>query len=203
MHKAWLDPEDVETHVYFGPDSTPSAPMRLPLATSPAPRTDPLEIPSLVAMPIRRRRADKPLVTPVTLALAALCIAAGAGIGGLFGGIGSSVTPVAVAAVAPAVTAPPVITAPAVAAPPGPIIVPAQPAAATTDLRIESEPAGATVLFVADGSTTLVGTTPIDTTVDPARAYDVLVTLAGHVSRVAHVAAGSSRHVIVALAPAR
>ena len=58
-------------------------------------------------------------------------------------------------------------------------------------------------MFVTDGSTTLVGTAPIDTSVDPTREYDVLVTLAGHVSRVEHVAAGSSHHIVIALAPAR
>lgn len=210
MRSDWLDSEEgVETHVYFGPEPTPSVPKQL---------TDPLEIPSLALIPVRRRRDDKPLVTPITVVLAALCVVAGVMIGGVVGGVGSAepAAPIAIAPVArpvvaapvappaPPVPAPPVAPPPAIitAPPPGPIIVPAKPSA-TTDLRIESSPAGATAMFVSDGETTLVGTTPIETTVDPARAYDVLVMLAGHVSRIEHVAAGSNRRVVVALAPAR
>jgi hypothetical protein len=70
-----------------------------------------------------------------------------------------------------------------------------------TTLRVETVPAGATVAFVGtDGATTIVGTSPVDATIDPAHAYDVLVTLADHVSRVEHVAPNSDHHLALALA---
>jgi hypothetical protein len=73
-------------------------------------------------------------------------------------------------------------------------------AASPNTLRVESTPPGATVMFVSDGAATLVGTTPIDTTIDPAHDYDVLVTLADHASKIEHITPRSSHHLVVALA---
>jgi hypothetical protein len=180
MAKSWLDPDDSQTEIYAAPVArpTPSA-------------DDLMEIPSLVYAIGSTQQPhvdDRPLLTPATLALAALCVVVGVTLGSVIGLSSKSST---VAAAAPVVVMPiaPIVTA-----------VPPPP----TTLRIESTPPGATVMFVADGgATTLVGTTPIDTNVDPGRAYDVLVTLPNHNSRIAHVEPSSSHHLVIALAPTR
>jgi hypothetical protein len=185
MAKSWPDSDDSQTEIYLGPPRRPT------------PLDDLMEIPSLVLAIGSRQSAqldDRPLLTPVTLALAALCVVAGVTLGSLIGFSGHAKSS---AAVTPA--AAPVIVMP-IAAPPAPIVTPAPPA--PTTLRIESTPSGATVMFVADGETTLVGTTPVDTNVDPARAYDVLVTLPNHVTRIEHVEPSSNHHLAVTLEPA-
>jgi hypothetical protein len=159
--------------------------------------------------PVERRVEDRPLVTPVTLGLAALCVIVGVTIGSFVGFSGDDAeasTPAPAVAIAkPAAVAPK--PAPLAVAPKpaqltvAPIGAPAATPAANT-LRVESTPPGATVMFVSAGAATLVGTTPIDTTIDPAHEYDVLVTLADHASKIEHVTPRSSHHLVIALASA-
>ncbi len=191
MPKSWLDPDDSQTEIYLGP---PVAPPRRP-----TPIDDLMEIPSLVYAigSSQRPQVEERLLTPVTFALAALCVVVGVTLGSVIGLSGRSKDASAGSAVAP--TAPVVVTP--IAPPPAPIVRPAPPP--PTTLRIESTPPGATVMFVADGTTTLVGTTPVDTNVDPARAYDVLVTLPKHTSRIEHVEPSSNHHLVMALEPTR
>ena len=89
---------------------------------------------------------------------------------------------------------------PIVAAPPEPAVAPIAPAMPVlVTLHVESTPPGASVMLVGDaGATTLVGTTPVDTQVDAARDYDVLVKLPEHAPRVEHVAAAASHHLVIA-----
>lgn len=47
------------------------------------------------------------------------------------------------------------------------------------DVRIDSKPAGATVMLVDNGKTSFLGSTPLSTSVDPAKKYDVIFTLPG------------------------
>ncbi|HEY3806959.1 MAG TPA: hypothetical protein VGL61_30355 [Kofleriaceae bacterium] len=243
----WLDREDSQTELYVGP----------PVRTR---GSDPLGVPSLVPADamrssfahleraVPRQRHERPLVTPITIGLAALCVIAGVSIGRWISrapahdhaSVSTSTSAMTVTASAaattpaaptpapttPAATTPsvaraiampaqsakpsakpivkpivePIVTAtPIVEAPP-----PAPAALPPTTLRIETTPAGATVAFVGtDGATTIVGTSPVDATIDPAHAYDVLVTLADHVSRVEHVAPTGNHHLAIALASAR
>jgi hypothetical protein len=67
------------------------------------------------------------------------------------------------------------------------------------DVRVDSTPSGATVMLVDNGKTTFLGTTPVSASLDPARAYDVVVTLEGHPTQMAHVDPAKLQHVSVAL----
>jgi hypothetical protein len=209
----WLDPDNIETRVY-APDGSGArpAPVRVPV-----PQAQPSAAPEreyectahsvsnaaaeIFTRPIERRVEDRPLVTPVTLGLAALCVIAGVTIGSFIGFSGSDAE-ASPAAPTAAITKPSPKPAAAPAAPKpspvtiAPIVAPLPP---PNTLRVESTPPGATVMFVRDGAATLVGTTPIDTTIDPAHDYDVLVTLADHASKIEHVTSRSSHHLVVAL----
>jgi hypothetical protein len=203
MRSMWLDPEDSQTELYVGP----------PVRTY---ATDALAVPSLVAVaappvqhaPLQRhaRAPERPLITPITIGLAALCVIAGVSIGRWISHEPSHDRTSAIAAKAPAASPPAAIAMHAKPAKPTvePIVEPAKPAPVVlppTTLRVETVPAGATIAFVgSDGATTIVGTSPVDATIDPARTYDVLVTLADHVSRVEHVAPNGDHHLALALA---
>jgi hypothetical protein len=202
MSKGWLDPDNIETRVYEGSGARP-APVRVPIPhaehehhyeherTAHSVSNAAAEI---FTRPIERRVEDRPLVTPVTLGLAALCVSFGVTVGSFIGFSGDDAEASAVTKPAAAAPAPkPVAIAPIAAPPPPP---------PPNQLRVESSPPGATVMFVSEGAATLVGTTPIDTTIDPAHDYDVLVTLANHTSKIEHVSPGSSHHLVVALATA-
>lgn len=55
------------------------------------------------------------------------------------------------------------------------------------DVRIDSRPAGATVMLVDNGKTSFLGTTPVAASVDPTRSYDVVLTLEGRPTQMAHL----------------
>ena len=86
--------------------------------------------------------------------------------------------------------------------------LPAQPVAAApvevapapklADVRIDSAPAGATVMLVDNGKQSFLGTTPIATSLDPSRSYDVVFTLDGRPSKTTHFDPGASQHLEVA-----
>jgi hypothetical protein len=92
----------------------------------------------------------------------------------------------------------------------------AQPAVATTapavqeiqttsgvvklvDVRINSKPAGATVMLVDDGKTSFLGTTPLATSVDASKSYDVIFTLEGRPTQMAHLDPATSARVDISL----
>ncbi len=204
MSKGWLDPDNIETRVYApeGSGARP-APVRVPIPHAAhehqyehdrAAHSVSNAAAEIFTRPIERRVEDRPLLTPVTLGLAALCVIAGVTIGSFIGVSGDTAEASTVASAVPRPAAAPRASKPSVVA-----IAPIPP---PNQLRVESSPPGATVMFVSEGAATLVGTTPIDTTIDPAHDYDVLVTLANHASKIEHVAAGSSHHLVVALASA-
>jgi hypothetical protein len=74
----------------------------------------------------------------------------------------------------PAPAAPDVVAAP---------IAPAK--IAFVDIRIDSKPAGATAVLVDNGKTSFLGSTPLATSVDPSRKYDVIFTLPGRPTQMA------------------
>ena len=99
---------------------------------------------------------------------------------------GNSHTPTAEAAAAPAQPAPAAADpsaqpAPAAAAPTATATTSDSAPAGTSpaapgklvDVRIDSKPAGATVMLVDNGKTSFLGNTPVSATVDPSRMYDV------------------------------
>ena len=53
------------------------------------------------------------------------------------------------------------------------------------DVRINSKPAGATVMLVDNGKTSFLGSTPLATSLDPSRRYDVIFTLPGRPTQMA------------------
>jgi hypothetical protein len=115
--------------------------------------------------------------------------------------------PAPAAVPAPAViTAPPPATAPEVA-PPAPVAAPTDVHEVKTtrgvvklvDVRIDSKPAGATVMLVDNGKTSFLGTTPVAASVDPSRAYDVIFTLENHPTQMAHLDPTKTHHIELAV----
>jgi hypothetical protein len=68
------------------------------------------------------------------------------------------------------------------------------------DVRIDSKPAGATVMLVDNGKTSFLGTTPVAASVDPSRAYDVIFTLEGRPTQMTHLDPIKVHHLDVTLA---
>ncbi|HEX4449357.1 MAG TPA: hypothetical protein VH143_00750 [Kofleriaceae bacterium] len=69
------------------------------------------------------------------------------------------------------------------------------PAPKLTDVRIDSAPSGATVMLVDNGKQSFLGSTPIATSLDPSRSYDVVFTLDGRPSKVLHFDPASAQRV--------
>jgi hypothetical protein len=67
------------------------------------------------------------------------------------------------------------------------------------DVRINSKPAGATVMLVDDGKTSFLGTTPLATSVDASKSYDVILTLEGRPTQMAHLDPATSARVDISL----
>jgi hypothetical protein len=145
---------------------------------------------------ISRRDMKKPLIA-ATIAAASLATF----------GITVRLTrhaPVAAAAAAPAPVEKPIVAPPPVVAPPpAPVVAPAPPPPAPkpalVDLALESQPAGATVMVVDRGQSSLAGTTPLSLSLDPSRQYDVVFTLAGRAPKLEHVDPHATQHVAVEL----
>ena len=123
--------------------------------------------------------------------------------------------PAAAPAPAPAPAAEPPVAAPAPAAEPAvaatapagepavaataPVAEPAPAARKLVDIRIDSSPAGATVMLVSNGKTSFLGTTPIATSLDAAGAYDVVFALEGKPTQSVHLDPSKTHHLDVAL----
>jgi hypothetical protein len=89
--------------------------------------------------------------------------------------------------------------APAPSAPAVPAVTAAPAAPELVDVRIDSIPAGATVMLVDRGRTQLIGDTPVDTAVDPSREYDLVFTSASAPPHVEHLDPRTTRRVEIAL----
>jgi hypothetical protein len=68
------------------------------------------------------------------------------------------------------------------------------------DVRIDSKPAGATVMLVDNGKTQFLGTTPVAASVDPSRSYDVVLTLEGRPTQITHLDPAKSQKLSITLA---
>jgi len=79
----------------------------------------------------------------------------------------------------------------------------AAPAPELVDIRIDSKPAGATVMLVDRGKTNFLGTTPISTSLDPSRQYDLVFMSAGQPTKLEHLDPKLTKHVSVSLARSR
>jgi hypothetical protein len=82
---------------------------------------------------------------------------------------------------------------------PGPEAQPARGAIAFVDVRIDSQPAGATVTLVDRGKQVFLGTTPLATSLDSSRAYDVIIALDGRPTQMAHLDPSKSTRLDVSL----
>jgi hypothetical protein len=156
---------------------------------------------SLATIAVRRQRR----VTPLQLGLASACALIGITIGSLIAFTGHANVAAHAASLPAPAPASKLIVMPAPAPAPPPVVVAAPAVPALVTLHVESVPAGASVMLVGDsGATTLVGTTPVDTQVEAARDYDVLVKLPNHAPRIEHVAASSTHQLAIAFdAPAQ
>ena len=199
---------DSVTEIYEKPPSAPpGAPRFTPSVRSfeiPA-RDERLTIPALptpARWPERTNGMRRGPSAFVKLAFAVGCILVGIAIGGAIALRGSSGARAKIApAPAPAATEP-------VAPIARPTVVPVTPSAAEpapvktrVTVRIESEPSGATAMLIDDGRTSLVGTTPVDTEVDPSRTYDVVLTLADRAPSIERFDPARGNRVRVVLAP--
>ncbi len=106
--------------------------------------------------------------------------------------------------IAKTTAAPTTIVQPMPAAP-----VEVAPAPKLTDVRIDSSPSGATVMLVDNGKQSFLGSTPIASSLDASRSYDVVFTLDGRPSKVMHFEPSASQRLdavfdkpVVASAPA-
>ncbi len=70
------------------------------------------------------------------------------------------------------------------------------------DVRLDSKPAGATVMLVDNGKTSFLGTTPVAASLDPSRSYDVIFTLEGHPTQMQHLDPTKTHHIEIALGKA-
>jgi len=113
----------------------------------------------------------------------------------LAGAVAAAPVEIAVPVAAPGVGSPPIVS-PAPPATPPPATAPV-----LVDVRIESTPAGATVMLVDRGRTQLVGDTPVDAAVDPSRAYDLVFRRGDGPPRVEHLDPATTRRVAVDLEP--
>src|SRR5262249_51536670 len=120
------------------------------------------------------------------------------------------------AAPAPAaVAAAPAVAAPAVATPPpaAKVATASEPAVRevqTTrgvvklvDVRIDRKPSGATGMLVDRGKTSFLGSTPLATSLDPSRHYDVIFTLPGRPTQMAPLDPASTPKLDVTLGRAK
>jgi hypothetical protein len=112
-------------------------------------------------------------------------------------------------AVAPVPSAPAAVAAPAPAAaavqpPEGAAreVATSQGTVKLVDVRIDSHPAGATVMLVDNGKSSFLGTTPVSASVDLDRAYDVVFTLEGRATQMVHFDPTKTHHVDFTLAKA-
>jgi hypothetical protein len=216
--RVFFQPEEHDVYDNVRPVTAqpmPMPPTRTPRGTQPTPTMalladDAFSIPSLAnilepeppaqTIGVRRQRRS---ITAMQLVLASACALLGITIGGLiaFTGHSSVVANAApVATPAPAIVVAPIATTPVPAPTPAPVVAPPPPPAPVLiALHVDSSPAGATVSLVGEGGATMVlGTTPLDSNVDPGRDYDLLIKLDGKAPRLEHVAAASSHRVNVA-----
>lgn len=68
-------------------------------------------------------------------------------------------------------------------------------------LSLESRPSGADVTLVDGTRSAIAGTTPLSLSVDPSREYDIVFTLAGHPTKLAHVDPRTTQKIAIDLAP--
>jgi hypothetical protein len=102
------------------------------------------------------------------------------------------------ATVAKSTTPPKTIVQPMPAQPVAAPAVEVAPVLKLADVRIDSAPAGATVMLVDNGKQSFLGTTPIATSLDPSRSYDVVFTLDGRPTKTTHFDPSASQHLEVA-----
>lgn len=134
--------------------------------------------------------------TLVRLAFGAICVLLGIAIGSVivFGNRSGSKSTVAAASPPPPVAPAP---APPPAAKPAPAPI-AQPARVA--VRIDSEPTGALTTLVDDGKAISLGPTPVDTQLDPAKHYEVVLSLEDHKTNVQVIDPSKDQHMVVVLA---
>ncbi|MCX5743593.1 MAG: hypothetical protein NT062_13965, partial [Proteobacteria bacterium] len=112
-----------------------------------------------------------------------------------------SPTPTPTPAPVPTPTPTPIPTPTTTEAPVTPTLTPTpeEPAAAFSEIRIDSTPTGATVMLVDRGKTTFLGSTPISTSVDRARTYDVVFTYPDKPTRLEHLDPTTTTHMSIVL----
>lgn len=192
--------ESSEDLLFRAPRSAVVAPAPPPVARVAPARAERVSAPdSLGATLAVHRQAAEPLIPRHLVAPIAILAAVAIGLGGYLGLRGAHPSKAEVAAV---VVPAPTIVAPKLP-PPAPLVAPIAPkvvAPKLVDVRLDSEPAGATVTLDDRGATSLLGTTPVSASLDPSRAYNVVFTLDGHATQRAQIDPATTQHVAIALA---
>jgi hypothetical protein len=162
-------------------------------------------------LPSRRPSKLSRLAMPIVAFVAALAI--GFGIGAYVERRGRDGEPAragaTVSAATVAVTANPAPTPPAAPTAPQtlrvtPIVEPLPsppPTIPPNTVRLESTPAGATVMLVDRGTTVFLGTTPIATALDPARTHELVFSLEGHRTQVMKLDPSAKTQLAIDLEP--
>ena len=174
----------------------------LAAAPAPAPAAVSVRAPRAAAP-----RSKSPRRSVMSLAIpGSVLVLAGVLAGGYLGMRGGGSSPAAAASIAPAaLVQAPRVTPPAPAPAPAPAVAPVAPApppsqaAGTAIVRIESTPPGATVTIAGAQGQGLIGTTPIDATLDRSRVVDLVFALDGHPRLVRTVDPARTREVSVTL----
>ena len=166
-------------------------------APAPAPPASTARI-AAATMPIAAPRVPAPVTAPVAAITTTAPTAAPAPVPPP-----QEVAPQAPAPAAIATAAPVAAPAPAIATA-APVVAPAPPAPiALAAMPITSQPAGAIVTLIDNGTAIIVGRTPVTASINPARAYDVVFALGGHPTRIEHVGAGAVHPLSIDLAEPR
>ena len=106
---------------------------------------------------------------------------------------------------APAKDAPVAVKAVSTSGAPAPVreIRTSQGVIKQVDVRIDSKPTGATVMLVDNGKTSFLGSTPLATSLDPSRTYDVIFTYPGRPTQMAPLDPKKSSRLDVTLGRAK
>jgi hypothetical protein len=173
--------DDEPTTVFFKDEAEPAAPF-IPAQGTPARghisvrsyEVHAQDVPAIAPRP----RETQPMRWRAKsgIGFAALCLVTGVIAGGVIA-FGSNHGSVASARTRPVPVARPQVT---------PIVV-------AHVLHVESQPAGAAVMRIDDGNTTLLGTTPLDLQIDDTKGHDLVLTLDNYTPEFVHFHAGDTK----------
>ena len=201
------------TSIYVRPEdqadsaSDEASPAAYPSGSSPNVRwSEPLERPHRSTHRVMRKPSKFPTAVVGVLSAIAIGVLAGVAVafsggGGAIAKLPASAAPVVHGPVVTPIAIPPDAGRSPAVLPSQDVDVPATAAAPTTvvEVHIDSTPSGGVATLIDGGAATQLGVTPLVVPLDPTRTYDIMVSLAGHTPRVAHVVPSAGASIVLAL----